>query len=167
MKRNYWLFFIELTVFFTVSLNFLITGLFASNGLLANMDLARRIKSTQKTVDILTAQIESLNLQGQLLSSDSGWRETAQRLGYTVSGETVYEFDTREVQETPDIGVYDDKDFNTSSYNPLSRIGCFLVATIAAMVLSGFISFISYMREKSDGSEEDGPQYDSDDYIIS
>ena len=85
----------KVALIFTLSMiltYFLLLGVFGEEGLLHARSMRRELQILRQRQDVLLLQVDSLEQQEQLMSSQDALKDAAFRFGYQVEGEQVYYF---------------------------------------------------------------------------
>ncbi len=128
---------------------------FGERGIIANRQLAKRLKENEYELDRRSVELENLRLQEQELSTEDGLRSAAINLGYQVESDDVYVFTTDggPVPQTTDPESSEKKS-DEREFSPWSKGFCLLISFCSSFI----ITFIIWLFTKGKGKDDDSQQ---------
>ena len=156
MTRKYALLFIVIIIFVLTILE----GFFGTHGYFVNQELSRALAMERFLRDEMTLEVESLQKRLDTVWDENELRDTALKLGYSVAGDTVYQFP--ELQGVEEAGPGQVKHSDSTSFTPRFKgipfWMLFILSGVVALILSISIMKIltRYSRQADRKDEHDG-----------
>ena len=121
---------------------FILLGLLGEEGFLHAQSIKREMEALRQEKEVLLLQVDSLEQQKRLMSSQDALKDAAFRFGYLAEGEQVFYFS----DEADDMGVKENTDnFSTTKNRTFSGFSKPWVALIA-LVFSTIFTVVWYIK---------------------